>query len=245
MESLYGREEGPAGREVPVPDIGSTIRAWRRRAGLRQGELADLIGMRQPNLARLEAGGRMPRVDTVARILAACGAEIAIDPIEPVSEETRRRIRERLGSAPLDRMPSRPGFRPARLLSMLAFRRVRHVLVGDLAARLHGAPIDPGRVEVCLEDDPMNHQRLRKALRTLHGRRFTTAARIGTAIVRPVPGPMTGYDELVRGAEPLDVEHPLLVASLDDLLRIARHGCRPSDRRRARLLAAVRRERRT
>ncbi len=45
----------------------------RRRAGLTQRGLATRTGVAQPTIARIERGLAMPRVDTLDRLLAACG----------------------------------------------------------------------------------------------------------------------------------------------------------------------------
>jgi transcriptional regulator with XRE-family HTH domain len=54
----------------------SVIARARRRAGYTQRELAARAGLAQPALARLEAGRVIPRVDTLERILRACGREL-------------------------------------------------------------------------------------------------------------------------------------------------------------------------
>lgn len=51
--------------------IGEQLAAARRAAGMTQRELADAIGTYQPNIARIERGGRLP---TWHMIEAICGA---------------------------------------------------------------------------------------------------------------------------------------------------------------------------
>ena len=53
-----------------------TLRDARRSAGLSQRDLARLAFMAQPAVARIEAGGVIPRVDTLERLLRACGHEL-------------------------------------------------------------------------------------------------------------------------------------------------------------------------
>src|SRR6185312_14519962 len=59
-------------------DPGSTLREARRRAGLSQRALAALVHVPQPSIARIESGAVMPRVDTLDRLLAACGLRLGV-----------------------------------------------------------------------------------------------------------------------------------------------------------------------
>lgn len=52
------------------------IREARRRAGLRQADLAALLGTTQSALARLERGRTEPSFERVAKAVAACGLEL-------------------------------------------------------------------------------------------------------------------------------------------------------------------------
>jgi transcriptional regulator with XRE-family HTH domain len=51
----------------------------RQSAGLTQAQLAERLGTTQSAIARLERHGSNPRVDTLERVLSACGFELAID----------------------------------------------------------------------------------------------------------------------------------------------------------------------
>src|SRR2546426_10604251 len=51
--------------------IAAQVSERRRELGLSQVDLAGLVGTTQSAIARLEAGGRPPRVDTLLRIAAA------------------------------------------------------------------------------------------------------------------------------------------------------------------------------
>ena len=54
--------------------------AYRRKElGLSQAELAELTGTTQSAIARLEAGGRPPRIDTLLRIAEALDCELVVD----------------------------------------------------------------------------------------------------------------------------------------------------------------------
>ena len=50
----------------------------REERGLTQGEVASLMGTTQPVVARLEAGGRDPRLSTVERYAAALGVDLVL-----------------------------------------------------------------------------------------------------------------------------------------------------------------------
>lgn len=61
-------------------DAGGTLRRARRRAGLTQRALAQATGVAQPTIARIETGDETPRVDTLARLLWACGERLEAMP---------------------------------------------------------------------------------------------------------------------------------------------------------------------
>lgn len=50
----------------------------RRGMGLSQQQLAELTGTTQPAIARLEKGGRPPRIDTLLRIADALGCDLVV-----------------------------------------------------------------------------------------------------------------------------------------------------------------------
>ena len=56
----------------------TTLRNARRAAGLSQRELARRAGVAQPAVARIEAGGVVPRVDTLEHLLRACGHTLEV-----------------------------------------------------------------------------------------------------------------------------------------------------------------------
>jgi len=59
--------------------IADQVAARRRELGLSQHELARLTGTTQSAIARLEAGKRPPRIDTLLRIASALDAELAVE----------------------------------------------------------------------------------------------------------------------------------------------------------------------
>jgi transcriptional regulator with XRE-family HTH domain len=55
------------------------LRYARARAGLTQRELAARAGIPQPTIARIESRSTTPRVDTLDRLLRACGMALELD----------------------------------------------------------------------------------------------------------------------------------------------------------------------
>lgn len=92
----YRSHPDPAAGTPPIERIrerlaGVTDRGWffagiagqvaERRAalGLSQRELAELTGTTQSAIARLETGGRPPRIDTLLRIADALECELVVE----------------------------------------------------------------------------------------------------------------------------------------------------------------------
>ena len=59
--------------------IAEQVAAQRKAHGLSQAELAELTGTTQSAIARLESGGRPPRIDTLLRIAEALECELVVD----------------------------------------------------------------------------------------------------------------------------------------------------------------------
>lgn len=57
---------------------GTIIREARRRAGRTQAELARRLGTSQSVVARWESGRVSPSLETLTRVVRACGLELAI-----------------------------------------------------------------------------------------------------------------------------------------------------------------------
>jgi ribosome-binding protein aMBF1 (putative translation factor) len=51
----------------------------RKELGLSQAELAELVATTQSAIARLESGGRPPRIDTLLRIANALDCELVVE----------------------------------------------------------------------------------------------------------------------------------------------------------------------
>jgi DNA-binding XRE family transcriptional regulator len=59
--------------------IADRLAGRRVELGLSQRELAELTGTTQSAIARLEAGGRPPRIDTLLRIANALDCELIVE----------------------------------------------------------------------------------------------------------------------------------------------------------------------
>ena len=68
--------------------IADQVAAQRRARGLSQQELAHITGTTQSAIARLEKGGRPPRIDTLLKIAQALDCDLAVElRPRPVSQE--------------------------------------------------------------------------------------------------------------------------------------------------------------
>ncbi len=59
--------------------IAKQVVEQRKARGLSQKELAELTGTTQSAIARLESGGRPPRIDTLLRIAEALDCELIVE----------------------------------------------------------------------------------------------------------------------------------------------------------------------
>jgi hypothetical protein len=180
-------------------------------------------------VARIETGDVVPRVDTLARLLTVCGVALAVEP-RPRESVDRAEIRALLRLTPRQRLLNLPRradspFQPVRAIEILTGRHVHFVLTGGIAARLHGTPVIPGVVEIAIEPERLNLERLARALdlfrhsvglRDLRGRR-QLRTRFGT-IGCWWPSGET-YRRLEGAATELQLaRRPVLVASIDDVI---------------------------
>ncbi len=142
-------------------------------------------------------------------------------------------------------------FQPEAVISLLGRHQVRYVLIGGLAAVTHGSSLVTEDVDVCHARDQENlanlavallevHARLRGAdpdlpfradARTLaRGDTFTLSTDVGPLDLIAAPAGTTGYEDLARTAEPIDLfGFRVLVAHVDDLIRMKRAAGRPKD----------------
>ncbi len=67
------------------------LREARKRAGLTQRQLAERLGVAQPQVARWESGRAAPSFERLKAVLAVCGLDVEIS-LAPRDEDTRRML---------------------------------------------------------------------------------------------------------------------------------------------------------
>jgi hypothetical protein len=143
---------------------------------------------------------------------------------------------------------------PTAIFRALAVHEVRYVLIGGLAATLHGSPLATGDVDICPEDSPANLGRLADALRDMEaaiddgkggtvafppdpvllaqGRLWNLATAHGRLDISFEPSGTRGYDDLGRDAVTFEIQGtPVRAASLADVIRSKEAAGRERDRR--------------
>jgi len=83
--------------------VSELIRSSRLRRGWTQAELGHQLGTPQSAIARWERGSLSPRVQTLERILKACGFQCEIRLVDQWQVD-HDQIRERLSWSPLARL---------------------------------------------------------------------------------------------------------------------------------------------
>lgn len=162
-------------------------------------------------------------------------------------------------------MSASSSFDPLAALHALTDAGVEFVLIGGVAARLHGSPSLTRDLDICHARDDANLERLARVLRDLHARlrgvdddvrflldartlkaggSFTFTTDVGDIDVLAVPAGVAGFDELAKSADRVDLDGiTVLVSTLDDLIRMKRAAGRAKDRAEVEILAALREER--
>lgn len=193
---------------------GDMILMARSRAHLTQREVASRLGCRQATIARWERGDRHPAFQDVQDALGACGLQLDAH-LLPEDRSWWPQIAAQLERTPAERVRqlAPPGVFAdlVTVLAALADAGMPAIVIGEIAGALHGWPLvlggDP--IEVCVREDDE-----------------AAAAHVipsgpGAGIVG-VPAGTSGYGDLVRGAEVVDLDGiSAQVAGLLDLLRIA------------------------
>ena len=159
---------------------------------------------------------------------------------------------------------SDPSFDPLLALRTLVRYGVRFVVIGGIGGRLHGSPTVTRDIDICYERSSENLERLAEALRDLHARlrgiaedvpfrldaktlragdHFTFTTRAGDFDILGTPAGVGGFDELAAHATEFEIEgSAVLVASIDDLIRMKRSAGRPKDLIEVEVLGALRDE---
>jgi ribosome-binding protein aMBF1 (putative translation factor) len=88
-EKARARLAGVEGDRWFFAQIADQVVAQRTARNLSQRELAGLVGTTQSAIARLEAGGRPPRIDTLLKIAEALDCELTVELRPRGTPETR------------------------------------------------------------------------------------------------------------------------------------------------------------
>lgn len=146
------------------------------------------------------------------------------------------------------------------IFACLDRRHVRYVLIGGLAAVLHGSPLATYDVDICPARDPDNLRRLARALEELEARIRTPGDAGGVAFPREAeflsnvqvlnlvtrfgdfdisfqPSGTKGFEDLSRNSVAIRVRGiEINVATLQDIIRSKEAANRPKDLRSLPLL---------
>lgn len=155
-----------------------------------------------------------------------------------------------------------PPLQPRKIIEALNGHHVRYVLIGGLAAVLHGSPVFTNDADLCPSRDRPNLVKLADALRGMDARIFNPdepeeglgfgcvapffemvetldlVTRLGRLDVTFFPAGTRGFDDLIRSAVVYELKGGLRVpvASLADVIRSKEAADREKDRRTLPLL---------
>ena len=155
-------------------------------------------------------------------------------------------------------------FDPIPILQVLSRHRVRFVLIGGFAGRLWGSNTITNDLDICYARDRPNLEALAAVLREVgatlrgapkdlpflldaqtleRGDHFTFDTKFGDFDCLGTPAGSKGFQDLVDGSVEMVVDSvPVLVAALQDLIRLKRTAARPKDLVEVEILAALREE---
>ena len=154
-------------------------------------------------------------------------------------------------------------FDPLRILRQLGADGVEFVLIGGMAGRIHGSPTVTNDLDICYGRTKANCERLARTLRELgarlrdlparlsapidastiwqgHNFTFVTDAGFFDCLASPEEGASTGYDDLAANAQTVTIAGaPVLICSLEDLIRMKEAAGRAKDLIEVEVLKAV------
>lgn len=156
-----------------------------------------------------------------------------------------------------------PAFDPLRLLRLLDDFGVEFIVIGGIAGRLWGSPTVTNDLDICYRRTSENMEKLADALRSVHARlrgideavpfildaatltngdSFTFVTDAGNFDLLGTPSGTGGYDQLFLTAAEIDLDGPVKICDLEDLIRMKRAAARQKDLIEVEVLLAVRDE---
>ena len=144
-------------------------------------------------------------------------------------------------------------FQPEAMLRTLEAHGVHYILIGGLAATLHGSPLRTGDANICPARDPENLERLAQALRQMDAKIRTAGepdglpfacdarflrgvellnltTRFGDLALSLRPAGTAGYEDLFQHVEHYDLGGLVVpVAALADVIRSKEAANRPKN----------------
>lgn len=161
-------------------------------------------------------------------------------------------------------MTTQPAFDPLRLLAALHDGGVKFIVIGGFGGNLLGSPSFTSDLDVCYARDQANLVALAKVLVSLKARlrgvtedvpfrvdarslkagdSFTFLTDGGPFDILGTPAGTGGFEDLARNASPMEVDgRTILVASIDDLIRMKLAAGRDKDLIEVQVLGALREE---
>jgi hypothetical protein len=155
-------------------------------------------------------------------------------------------------------------FDPLGAIRALDSNGVRYVVIGGLAGRLWGSPTVTNDIDICYARDRDNLERLAETLEGLGARlrgfdddvpfrldaetlaagdAFTFVTSVGNLDILGTPSGTRGFDDLVATATEMDLgDVTVLVADVEDVIRMKRAAARPKDLVEVEILTALRDE---
>jgi transcriptional regulator with XRE-family HTH domain len=80
-------------------EFARAVLEMRETLGLTQRQFADLTGIKQAQLARLESGKQMPRIDTLANLAQRLGLAVEVRFVNPMTGKSSRKVKPILVSS--------------------------------------------------------------------------------------------------------------------------------------------------
>ncbi|GAB3953337.1 hypothetical protein GCM10027614_58600 [Micromonospora vulcania] len=124
--------------------LGTVVQQQRHLRDLTQSQLAELAGVSQAAVARIERGDRTPSIAVLEALLAAMDVQLTVQ-VEPLDAHLDARIAQ-LAARPLAEQIDELGL--DRVLDRLG--ELPQVITGSTAALLQGAPVPVDALEIAV-----------------------------------------------------------------------------------------------